>query len=577
MELKRISELFWTVSPNIFFLSIILGVFTGISYAFLIPFILYAVSTRVDDRSAFLQIDYSYFSSPTAELASAFLWTCVLIVLIKAISLITSTYVANKAAVAHRLYMYQRIQHLTLADMERLGQARLLNVLNIDIPSIAGAAALLPQMWINVVTVVGILGYLVYVNAKIFVFVFACLVLAVLTYQLPLLFATGLFRRSRDIYDQVQQGVDGLIHGAKELKLNREKAEEFHRRELSEPEARALRDTTRARGVMIFLQSYGEIISFLIISVVVFHLRYLFAIDSRELMGLAMALLYLSGPVGGILSAMSGIRQGKVSLKKLASFYAQLAPASLAVSDQPIDPGWRRIRVRNLSYSYTGDLEQAALRCVDLEFTRGQISFIVGGNGSGKSTLGKCLSLLYIPSAGTILFDDTPVTSANIAACREQVSAIFPDHYLFKKLYFHPDARTRAAIPGYLKYLELEHKVEIVDDAFSTTELSHGQRKRLALLVMLLEDRDVCLFDEWAADQDPHYKDIFYSVVLRDLRERGKVVIVISHDDRYFHLADQLIFLEDGVVRRSGAAGTAPAGLFGFPGALPSRAGEAIS
>jgi putative ATP-binding cassette transporter len=99
-----------------------------------------------------------------------------------------------------------------------------------------------------------------------------------------------------------------------------------------------------------------------------------------------------------------------------------------------------------------------------------------------------------------------------------------------------------------LKRLHLDHKVQVNDGAFSTRDLSQGQRKRLALVVAYLEDRPFYVFDEWAADQDPAFKDVFYQVLLPDLRARGKTVLAISHDDRYFHLADRRIKLEDGQI-----------------------------
>jgi putative ATP-binding cassette transporter len=100
----------------------------------------------------------------------------------------------------------------------------------------------------------------------------------------------------------------------------------------------------------------------------------------------------------------------------------------------------------------------------------------------------------------------------------------------------------------YLSQLQLNHKVQVKDGTLSTTELSQGQRKRLALLAAYLEDRPIYVFDEWAADQDPHFKEIFYRQLLPELKARGKALLVISHDDRYYHLADRLIKIDYGQV-----------------------------
>ena len=91
----------------------------------------------------------------------------------------------------------------------------------------------------------------------------------------------------------------------------------------------------------------------------------------------------------------------------------------------------------------------------------------------------------------------------------------------------------------------MDQKVTLQGRSFSTLDLSQGQRRRLALTAYL-EDRPIYVFDEWAADQDPQYKEIFYKTLLPDLCKRGKLVVVITHDDRYFHLGNQVIKLEDG-------------------------------
>ena len=80
----------------------------------------------------------------------------------------------------------------------------------------------------------------------------------------------------------------------------------------------------------------------------------------------------------------------------------------------------------------------------------------------------------------------------------------------------------------------------------STTQLSQGQRKRLALLTAYLEDRSIYLFDEWAAEQDPEFRAHFYEELLPQLKAKGKTLLVATHDDRYFDLADMVVKMELG-------------------------------
>ena len=188
---------------------------------------------------------------------------------------------------------------------------------------------------------------------------------------------------------------------------------------------------------------------------------------------------------------------------------------------------------------------------VNLTFKAGELIFIVGGNGSGKSTLAKLITGLYIPESGRLCLDDTAIIDTNREWYRQHFSTIFSDFYLFDRLVSPTNSPLEAQT--YLKTLELEKKVSMSNGQLSTTKLSQGQRKRLALLGAYLEDRPIYLFDEWAADQDPVFRKIFYTQLLAELKQRGKTVLVISHDDHYFHLADRIIKLDYGRIESDGA------------------------
>jgi putative ATP-binding cassette transporter len=209
---------------------------------------------------------------------------------------------------------------------------------------------------------------------------------------------------------------------------------------------------------------------------------------------------------------------------------------------------WKSMELVGVTHTYHREGEPGGfiLGPIDLTLEPGELLFITGGNGSGKTTLAKLLLGLYIPEEGDVYLDGKVLTDETREQYRQLFSVVFSDFYLFESLFgldsVHLDANARK----YLTQLQLDHKVKVEQGALSTIELSQGQRKRLALLTAYLEDRPIYLFDEWAADQDPLFKEIFYHQLLPELKAKGKALIVISHDDRYYHVADRVIKLDYG-------------------------------
>ncbi len=198
------------------------------------------------------------------------------------------------------------------------------------------------------------------------------------------------------------------------------------------------------------------------------------------------------------------------------------------------------------AYHDEADRHGFALGPVDLTLRPGEVVILAGGNGSGKTTLVKVVAGLYAPRRGSIWVDGREIGEAERMAYRQLFSVVFADGYLFKDLLgldrpgLADDARTG------LERLGLGERVGIEGIAYSTTDLSQGQRRRLAMLNARLEDRPVLIFDEWAANQDPHFRQAFYREILPELREAGKAVLVISHDEEYYDVADRVVRLREG-------------------------------
>jgi putative ATP-binding cassette transporter len=213
---------------------------------------------------------------------------------------------------------------------------------------------------------------------------------------------------------------------------------------------------------------------------------------------------------------------------------------------------FQTIELRDVSFHYREISSDTAFKIGPIDFTlrSGELVFIMGGNGSGKSTFFKVLAGLYKPDSGQVLLDGRPVTDRNREAYRSLITAIFADYHLFHRLYgiFDPDM---ARVRQLLAELGLADKTQVIEGEFKTVELSSGQRKRLGLIVSLLEKRPILLLDEWPAEQDPEYRRKFYHELLPEFIRAGLTVVAISHDDRYIdeaHLAARVIRMEEGRV-----------------------------
>jgi len=309
-------------------------------------------------------------------------------------------------------------------------------------------------------------------------------------------------------------------------------------------------DLTRRQ---VLAESWTQVSFYSLVGFIVFLFPSLVTVSPEVLTGYVVAVLYMMGPIWGIIGAVPTIERGQVALENIERLGVSLdadgevaQAVELGDLDAEIPPV---VQWNEVVFSYgkeKGTEAPFVLGPISLELHPGELVFVIGGNGSGKSTFVKVLTGLYQPTEGNVTLAGRMITEANCEWYREHFSVVFSDFHVFHKLLGQSDSQSERLAPQYLRLLHMEKKVTVHERTFSTLDLSQGQRKRLALVTAYLEDRPIYVFDEWAADQDPQYKEIFYKTLLPDLRERGKLVVVITHDDRYFHLGNQVIKLEDG-------------------------------
>ncbi|MCF7222336.1 cyclic peptide export ABC transporter [Marilutibacter chinensis] len=530
-----------------------LGGLSGLLYSLLIPLVLSVIEAPNDDLQTVADAPAQLLSLEVsnAPLAMVFALTCLFVLVTRTLSQVMLTRVAIDVATGLRTRLYDRIANAPLAALERIGSARLIAALTSDVPRIVQGTRTLPDVLINIVMLVGMLGFLLVLNSDVFWYVLGCIAFGVVTFQVPMLLGRRYFVRARARFDDLQGSIQGLIRGIKELKLNDRKREAFFESVLMRHERAVRRNEKAGHTIIQTANNYGDLLSFFVIGSIIFIVVNYKSISNEELVGVIMALLYITGPISALLHVMPMISVSRVSLQRVKKLFSEIPDEDVAPSDG-LPPDWQSVRFQRVCYHHDGGGKEPGFGVgpLDFEIRKGEITFIVGGNGSGKSTMSKLLTLHYHAKSGDIMFGDTRVDSATIGGCRQSISAIYSDYHLFDQLLGLEDDDLQSQVEHYLAALQLDGKVAYQDGKFSTLALSDGQRRRMALLSSVIDDKELYLFDEWAADQDPTFKSVFYNEILPSLRARNKAVVAITHDDRYFDLADQLIVMEDGRITR---------------------------
>ena len=334
-------------------------------------------------------------------------------------------------------------------------------------------------------------------------------------------------RRVREQLDVLYRHFRSLLEGSRELQLNAARAKHFVDHVVS-PSVRQFR-TLYLRGMRgyAFVNNIGTTLFYVAIGLLLFVMPSWQSQPDPVMTTLTFLLLFLIQPIGDILTALPIVAQSSVAMSRIRQLEADLTPAteeSLELSAQSpfahVDATAPLLRFTSVYHQFPGlsDDRPFMLGPVDLSIEAGELIFVVGGNGSGKTTLAMLLLGLYEPERGHIEFNGVRVDQRNIAHYRQHFSAVFADFYLFDELLGTDESDIESRATRYLDALGLAHKVKVESGRFSTTSLSTGQRKRMALVSSYLEDRPVYLFDEWAADQDPAFKRVFY----RELSARSQ-------------------------------------------------------
>jgi len=472
-------------------------------------------------------------------------------IVFNALAQVIQVHFAQSTTARLRQDLVRKILSVPLRQLEALGTPRLMVALTEDILEITQATLSIPVFTMNFAMLLGGAVYIAWLSGPVFLGMFALGLVGAATYRLMIRHGFGHLAAAREGQDRLFQHFRSLTEGIKELKLHRARREAFLTEDVAPATAICQKNNVAAETRFIIAQNWNQLLFLVLIGLILFFLPRVTDVTPKAMTGYVIAMLYLMGPLAALLGTLSVFSRANVSLQKVEKL--GLALSAEADDNRPSGApaaGFETLELVQVMHHYHREREDDnfMLGPIDLTFRPGELVFLIGGNGSGKSTLAKVITGLYPPAGGEIRLNGRVIGDHNRDDYRQSFSTVFSDYFLFDRIMGGAPAAGDGRARNYLEQLHLNHKVSIENGVFSTTQLSQGQRKRLALLCAYLEDRPFYLFDEWASDQDPLFKDVFYTQLLPELRSRQKAVLVISHDDRYFRCADRLVKLDYGKI-----------------------------
>ncbi|WP_053004341.1 cyclic peptide export ABC transporter [Flavobacterium sp. ABG] len=453
----------------------------------------------------------------------------------------------------------QIIDKLRLCNYEsylRIGEARVRTAMQ-DV----GTLEALPESFIvffnAIIMIIAGIGYMFWLYPKGAVMMIIIIIALALVYVKRNEAIENSMTEERDLDDSFMANYNDFLHGFNSIKMSSKRSHSIYFNHIVKNRNNAIKLSIKAELAAFGNELIGQYFFYVIIGVVLFVLPLIFELDQIVISGFMVAFLFLMGPITIFINLMKNIIGFKIAFDRINEFNeitsGSIKDSDLSTSSTNPLPVFENLVIKNLSYKHIdpNGVVTFELQPINLEITKGEVIFISGGNGSGKSTFINLLSGLYIPKSGEIFLNNTNlIDRENRSDYRDMISCIFSDNYLFSENYDGFDLLpSNENLTELLNKMKLEEVIRVdVANNKIFQNLSSGQKKRMALIYSLLEDKEIFIFDEWAAEQDPEFRKYFYESIIPELKSKGKTVIAITHDDAYYKFCDRLVKFNYGKI-----------------------------
>lgn len=469
-----------------------------------------------------------------------------------------------------RLRITEKLRRVDLLFLERLGPTRVYGTLTQDTNLISQSAMGLMHSASSVIMLVASFSYLAAISLPALLVTLVAVGIGVSLFLVHHRDMIGDMTRSGAKEAELFEKLHTLLSGFSQVKVNHRKSEAiYHSIEKVAVETESLKISTGAQITIDYM--FSQIFYYSLIGVIIFVVPQLMPGQAPNTMKIVAAILFIMGPLDSLVASLPLFGHATVAVHSLQALEAEIDAAITASGEDESTASTpirfeRSVTMRDITFSYRSDSGENLFTVgpIDLELVPGEIVYLVGGNGSGKSSLIRLLSGLYHPDKGDIAVDGNRVFRSSYPAYRELFAFVPTDFHLFDQLYGVEEV-SEEEVAQLLTRMDLSRKTQFVDGRFTETRLSTGQRKRLALISAILEDKQIYILDECAADQDPQFKHFYYTKLLPSLKAQGKTVVAVTHDEFYFSTADRVLKLDYGKLvdphveqyRENGAANSA--------------------
>ena len=420
-----------------------------------------------------------------------------------------------------------------------------------DTNNIVNASINMVDLLTNAILVVMCLVYMAVLSWKLLLAFVGMLVLAIAVYALSEKKAVALFNQAMSNDDAFVKNLNELLTGFKEVIISRKKGTDIRDKRMKPALDAAIGLNKKALVFHLNNRIIGQMAFYVFIGALLFVLSQPMGVENSTIISFVFVLLYIWSPIESVVLMVPSLSQARISFSRLEALRNSLSETDHGYEQEARQIDFASLEVQGMDYQYKTNEEEIPFRVGPNNFRldQGEVIFIYGGNGSGKTTFVNMLIGLFMADQGALKVNGEALGTDRFADYRGLFAPVFSDFHLFDEA-FGMDSFDKEKAVEYLRLFELEEKVSLAEHGFNTTNLSTGQRKRLALITAMLEKKPILVLDEFAADQDPYFRKKFYQELLPFMKQEGFTVMAITHDDNYYHHADKIYKMDEGQLLR---------------------------